>query len=103
MSPLVCMPFSHWLAWSAGLLFVVGSACAYSGAKLAIRLCAKQNGCAMRIEREKAQTTQDLTEQLRILREKNPELAAIHEAARRALSDSGTHSVIPERKGETKP
>ena len=105
MNPLVCMPLYHWLSWVAGIVALVavvvgtpiGILCAYSGAKLAIRACAKQQGCAMRISREKAQTTQDLSEQIAKMRAENPELAAIHEAARKALEETGNHPAIPER------
>jgi hypothetical protein len=107
MNPLVCMPLYHWLSWVAALVVVIGVAvgmpvgvfCAYAGAKKAIKMCSRQNGCAMRIEEERNKATQDLTEQVRRMREANPELAALHEAARRALNDTGEHQTIPEAKG----
>ena len=99
------MPLYHWLSWVAALVVVVGAAvgvpvgifCAKAGAKMAVELCSKAQGCALRMAKEKAQTTQDLSEQIAKMRAENPELAAIHEAARKALEETGNHPAIPER------
>ena len=101
MNPLVCQPLWHWLTWvaaiAAGVAIPVGISCAYAGAALAIRLCAKQQGCAMRMGKEKQQTTQDLEEQLRALHLKHPELAQARRAMAAILKESGDHPAIPER------
>ena len=98
--PLVCMAFTHWLAWTAGLMFVIGTLCAYAGAKLSIVMCSKQNGCAMRVAAERKQTTQDLEKQLLELREHHPEILKIRAEAQRILRETDEHPAIPETKGK---
>ena len=92
------MPFSHWISWTTGILFVACSASAYVGAKLAIRLCAKQNGCAMRIAKEKKQTTQDLREQLEALEKARPDLKQRREAMEKLADTDPNLPSIPEQK-----
>ena len=105
MSPLVCMPLSHWLSWVAALVAIVGAGvgvpvgvfCAKHGAKVALELCAEQNGCALRITAERARTTQDLEKQLQALHAKHPEISRMNTAMKDALKDTGEGlPVVPE-------
>jgi hypothetical protein len=97
---------SHWLSWVAALVVVVGAVvgvpvgvfCAKHGAKVALELCAEQNGCALRITAERAQTTQDLEKQLQALHAKHPEILKARAEAQRILHESGEHPSMPEPK-----
>jgi len=102
MSALQCLPTWEWLGYLVAVIGVVGTgvgiACAYAGAKLAIKLCAKQQGCKMRIDAERAQTTQDLEAQLRALHMSHPELSKLRRATDAALRETGENPAIPEAK-----
>src|ERR1019366_7392185 len=106
MNPLVCLPLSYWLSSVAVIVAVVGLAvgvpvgvyCAKSGAKLAIKLCGEQNGCALRIADEKAQTTQDLEKYLQELHAKHPEILRARAAAQAILRDTDpTLPAMPDK------
>jgi hypothetical protein len=94
------MPFTHWLAWTAGLMFVIGTLCAFAGAKLSIILCSKQSGCAMRVSAERKQTTQDLEKQVQAMHQKYPELLKIRAEAQRILKETDENPAIHETKGK---
>jgi len=94
VTALVVLPLWHVLLGVLGVAF--GSA--YLGAKTAISMCARQNGCAMRVKKEKGSITQNLEEQLRALHAKHPELKAMRKSSDAALEATGEHPVIPEDK-----
>lgn len=112
MNPLVCLPLNYWLSWITGIVVVVAAVVgiptaifgARHGSRLAIELCAKQQGCVMRVTEEQKQTTQNLQSQLEALHAQNPELfSRMNKAMKRALNDTGEHPAIPERPRVKKP
>lgn len=99
MNALVILPLWQVLLGALGIAATVGFPSALLGArygaKLAIEMCARQQGCAMRAADERKQTTQNLEEQLASLRKAHPEFQAVREATDRVLADTGEHPAIP--------
>jgi hypothetical protein len=102
MNALVILPLWQVLLGALGIAATVGFPSALLGArygaKLAIEMCSKQQGCAMRVTEERKQTTQDLEAQLAALHLAHPELKEAREAMNRVLADTGENPAIPESK-----
>jgi hypothetical protein len=105
MNALVILPLWAAFLGAIGIAAMVGFPSALIGArygaKLAVDLCAKQQGCVMRVNQERKQTTQNLEEQLAALHVAHPELKAAREAMNRVLSETGENPAIPEPKETT--
>jgi TolA-binding protein len=101
LNALIIIPVWAAILGAVGIAAMVGFPSALLGArygaKLAVELCAKQQGCAMRVNQERQQTTQNLEEQLAALHKKHPELAKAREAMNRVLKDTGENVAIPEK------
>jgi hypothetical protein len=104
MNALVILPLWQVLLGALGIAATVGFPSALLGArygaKLAIEMCARQQGCAMRAADERKQTTEDLEAQLAALHLKHPELKAAREAMNKVLADTGENPAIPERRAQ---
>ena len=100
MTALVVLPLWQVLLGVLGIAALVGVPSAFFGAKygarLAVELCAKQQGCAMRLGEERKHDTQNLEEQLRALHAAHPELKAARAAADRILRETGESPAMPE-------
>ena len=94
MNHLVVLPLWEHLVE----LFIVAASGAYFGGRLAIMTCSSQQGCAMRVTKERKQVTQNLEEQLAAMHLAHPEFQANREAANRVLEDTGEHPAVPPKR-----
>ena len=105
MNAIQCLPLWQWFGYVAAIVVVVAAVVAIPsaylaakhGASLAIVICSKHWGCVMRVEKEREQTTQSLEEQLATLRSNNPEIAAMHEATKKALKGTRENPIVHPR------
>ena len=111
MNAIQCIPLWQWFGYVAAIVVVVAAVVAIPsaylaakhGARLALEICSKHWGCVMRTEEERAQTTQNLEEQMRKLRMEHPEIAKTREAMKKALKDTGENQAVPSPQPPTAP
>jgi len=98
MTAAVALPL-----WSLLLLVAATPAAGWlgarNGAKNAIKMCSAHWGCAMMADKKRKEWNEELVAKRTQTAESHPELAAIREAAARALRDTGSDlPVVPERR-----
>ena len=108
MRILVVLPMWQWLGMIAAVVVVVAPSVGIPsaiigfkmGMKKAIKICSAHWDCRMRLTEQQDATTQDLSAQLKALHEKDPDLfARLERARKRALADTDPNlPAMPEEK-----